>query len=53
MGERGEIKTAGEKLKRRPLARHRLMNQQGPPFSPNSKAKWYYKSTNLRKIIGI
>ena len=29
----------GEELKWRQLAHHQLMSQQGPPFSPHSKAK--------------
>ena len=37
-------------LKWRQLAHHQLMSQQGPQFSPHSKAKAYYKSINLRKI---
>ena len=40
----------GEELKWRQLAHHQLMSQQGPHFSPHSKAKANYKSTNLRKI---
>ena len=36
----------GEELK----WRQQLMSQQGPHFSPRSKAKANYKSTNLRKI---
>ena len=41
----------GEELKWRQLAHHQLMRQQGPHFSPHSKAKAYYKSTNLRKLV--
>ena len=40
----------GEELKRRQLAHHQLVSQQGPHFSPHNKAKANYKSTNLRKI---
>ena len=40
----------GEKVKWRQLAHHQLMSQQGPHFSPHSKAKYNYKSINLRKI---
>ena len=40
-------------IKWRQLAHHQLMSQQGPHFSPHSKAKANYKSTNLRKIGGI
>ena len=42
-----------EELKRRQLAHHQLMlmSQQGPHFSPHSKAKVNYKSTNLRKMV--
>ena len=29
------------------------MSQQGPHFSPHSKAKANYKSTNLRKIGNV
>ena len=29
---------------------HQLMSQERPHFSPHSKAKAKYKSTNLRKI---
>ena len=39
-----------EELKWRQLVHHQLMSQQGPHFSPHSKAKANYKSTNLRKI---
>ena len=41
----------GEELKWRQLAHHQLMSQQGPHFSPRSKAKANYKSTNLRKLV--
>ena len=40
----------GEELKWHQLAHHQLMSQQGPHFSPHSKAKANYKSTNHRKI---
>ena len=43
----------GEELKWRQLAHHQLMSQQGPHFSPHSKAKANYKSRNLRKTSGI
>ena len=39
----------GEKLKW--LAHHQLMSQQRPHFSPHSKSKAKYKSTNLRKLV--
>ena len=39
----------GEELKWRQLAHHQLMSQHRPHFSPQSKAKANYKSTNLRK----
>ena len=39
-----------EELKWRQLAHHQLMSQQEPHFSPHSKAKANYKSTNRRKI---
>ena len=39
-----------EELKWHQLAHHQLMSQQGPHFSPQSKAKANYKSINLRKI---
>ena len=38
----------GEELKWCQLAHHQLTSQQGPHFSPHSKAKAIYKSTNLR-----
>ena len=41
----------GEELKWRQLAHHHIMSLQGPHFSPHSKAKANYKSTNLRKIF--
>ena len=40
----------GEELKWRQLAHYQLMSQEGPHFSPHSKAKANYKSINLRKI---
>ena len=47
---RGHYRVNGEELKRRQLEHHQLMSQQGPHFSPYSKAKAnYYESTN-RKI---
>ena len=42
------ISVGGEELKWHQLAHHQLMSQQGPHFSPHSKAKAIYKSTNLR-----
>ena len=36
----------GEEFKWCQLAHHQLMSQQGPHFSPHSKAKANYKSTN-------
>ena len=44
------VSAGGEELKWRQLAHHQLMSQQRPHFSPHSKAKANYKSTNLRKI---
>ena len=41
----------GEELKWHQLAHHQLMSQQGPHFSPQSKSKVNYKSTNLRKMV--
>ena len=38
---------SGEELKWCQLAHHQLMSQQGPYFSPHSKAKANYKSTKL------
>ena len=40
-----------EELKWHLLALHKLMSQQGSHFSPCSKAKANYKSTNLRKFV--
>ena len=40
----------GEELKWRQPAHHQLMSQEGPHFSPHSKAKANYKSTYLRKL---
>ena len=40
-----------EKLIWHQLAHHQLMSQQGPHFSPHSKAKANYKSTILRKFV--
>ena len=45
-----EVSVVGEELKWRQLAHQQLMSQQGTHFSPQSKAKANYKSTNLRKI---
>ena len=39
----------GEELKWHQLAHHHLMSQQGPHFSPHSKAKVNDKRPNLRK----
>ena len=39
---------SGQELKWRQLAHHQLMSQQGPHFSPHSKAKTK-DSKNLRK----
>ena len=44
------VLVGGEELKWCQLAYHQLMSQQGPHFSPCSKAKANYKSTSLRKI---
>ena len=44
------VSVGGEELKWRQLAHHQSMSQHGPHFSPHSKAKAIYKSTNLRKI---
>ena len=41
----------GVEFKWRQLAHHQLMSQQEPHFSPHSKAKVNYKSTNLRKLV--
>ena len=41
------VPVGGEELKWRQLAHHQLMSQQGPHFSPHSKAKANYKSANL------
>ena len=41
------VSVGGEDLKWHQLAYHQLMSQQGPHFSPHSKAKSNYKSTNL------
>ena len=40
-----------QKLKWRQLAHHQLMKQQGPHFSPHSKAKVNYKSINIKKLV--
>ena len=40
-----------EELKWCQLTHHQLLSQQGPHFSPHSKAKVTYKSTNLRKLV--
>ena len=45
------VSVCGEELKWRNLAHHQLMSQEGPHFSPHSKAKANYKSTNLRKLV--
>ena len=45
------VSVGREKLKWCQLAHHQLMSQQRPNFSPHSKAKANYRSTNLRKII--
>ena len=44
------ISVGGEELKWHQLAHHQLMTQQGPHFSPHSRATANSKSTNLRKI---
>ena len=44
------VSVGGDELKWLQLAHHQLMRQQGPQFSPHSKAKVNDKSTNLRKI---
>ena len=44
------VSLGGEKLKWHQLAHHQLMSQQLPHFSPYSKAKANFKSTNLWKI---
>ena len=38
------VSVCGEELKWRQLAHHQLMSQQGPRFSPHSKAKANYKN---------
>ena len=47
------VSVGGEELKWRHLAHHQVISQQGPHFSPHSKAKAIYKSTNLSKIVTI
>ena len=44
------VSVGGEELKWRQLAHHQLMSPQGHYFSPHSKAKANYKSTNLREL---
>ena len=44
------LSVGGDELQWHQLAHHQLMSQQGPHFSPHSKAKANYKSTNLRNI---
>ena len=44
IGGRGGIKMAS-------ATHHQLMSQQGTHFSPHSKAKANYKSTNLGKLV--
>ena len=43
------VSVGEEELKCHQLAHHQLMSQQGPHFSPHSRAKVNDKSTNLRK----
>ena len=45
------ISVGGEELKWHQLALYQLMSQEGPHFSPHSKAKANSKSTNLRKLV--
>ena len=47
------VSVGGEELKWRQLAHHHLMRQQGPQFSPHSKAKANDKSKNLRKNCSL
>ena len=44
------LKTKRNDLARPVMGTIFLVSQQGPHFSPHSKAKANYKSTNLRKI---
>ena len=41
----------GEELKWCQLAHHQLMSQQGPRFSPHSKAKANYKAQISGKLV--
>ena len=41
----------GEELKWRQLVHHQLMSQQGPHFSPHSKAKANYKAQISGKLV--
>ena len=41
----------GEELKWHQLAHHQLMSQQGPHFSPHSKAKSQFKSIKSGKLV--
>ena len=43
----------GEELKWRQLAHHQLMSQQGPHFSPQSKAKVIIKAQISGKLVSI
>ena len=41
----------GEELKWRQLAHHHILRQQGPHFSPHSKAKAIYKAQISGKLV--
>ena len=43
----------GQELKWNQLAHHQLMSQQGPHFSPHSKAKANYKSRGKLVTSGM
>ena len=45
------VSVGGEEVKWCQLAYHHLMSQQGPQFSPHSKAKANDKSTILMKNV--
>ena len=45
------VSLGGEGLKLRQLAHHQLMSQQGPHFSPHSKAIAIYKAQISRKLV--
>ena len=45
------VSVGGEELKWHQLAHHQLMSQQGPHFSPHSKAKANYKALISGKLV--